>query len=117
MGRHVEALLSRWSECSTGVAEDMREAIFKDEVERVWLQRPPTPDEILAHHETHRTPNRVSMWLAWGDLEEAPNIYCYHSNSAEIWLISNPHAQCAYTWWRPLNSEGVACEWPSDKRP
>lgn len=75
-----------------------------------WRLRPPTPEELRAHHEAHNKPYGKALVSIWASrYKERVTVnhwfgYYWDEQISGLYLRRSE--------WRPLDAEGVACEWP-----
>ncbi len=85
---------------------------------RGWRPRPPTLEELRAHHEAQASPGRdgepgegPSWWLVQDpdDFELA----VARVDDPEQTALGIASGGCATWHWRPVTPEGLPCEWPA----
>ena len=118
MGSHVESLLRRWSEQLPVVWDvaaagwRLREALAADAAACAWRPRPPTPEELAAHHAAHATADGPSWWIV---RLHGPWLK-FLARDADEWVDEWKVLRLMENWplaeWRPATADGVACEWP-----
>ena len=133
IGGHVIALQNTWgrhgdlhelrakntmSYCEA--ADELHEAIAADMAACAWRPRPPTVEEIAAHHEANAIDmggTIVSLWVALRPSDGIPVICGYRGINAEDWLEWWAGAEDERTGqqWRPMCLDHLICEWQSTK--
>lgn len=104
MGRHLDELLKRLF--GPGDA-DVWEALNADTRDADWKNRPPTMDELKAHHAEHADEHGISRWL-FREGRDGWRVYCFDTA-----VLSEPaQTVCPPKWSRPLSATGETCAWP-----
>lgn len=118
-GRHgdLHVLRAKKTMCYTEAADELHEAIAADMAACAWRPRPPTAEEIEAHHEAHAIDMGGTLVSLWGALRQSdgiPVICGYRGVNIKDWLNywAGPENARTGQQWRPMCPEHLVCEWP-----